>query len=117
MDCDSGICLGNSSATDETPIHCTRCIVRNNFLTRTPENGIYADYTRDCKILNNTLYQNDTLHFGIGELYVQFDTRNNVIENNIFYANSQNIFIMNEYTQNTGNVVDDARTVRELERI
>jgi hypothetical protein len=37
---------------------------------------------------------------------VQFDTRNNVIKNNVLYANSQNIFIMNEYAQNIGNVVD-----------
>jgi hypothetical protein len=30
--------------------------VRNNFITRAPESGILADYTRDCKILNNTIH-------------------------------------------------------------
>lgn len=55
IDCDSGICLGNSSRAEST-IHCTGFIVRNNFITRAPENGILADYTRDCKILNNTIY-------------------------------------------------------------
>lgn len=55
IDCDSGICLGNSSRADST-IHCTGFMVRNNFITRAPENGILADYTRDCKILNNTVY-------------------------------------------------------------
>lgn len=56
IDCDSGICLGNSSRAEST-VHCTRFIVRNNFITRAPENGILADYTRDCKILNNTIHE------------------------------------------------------------
>jgi len=55
IDCDSGICLGNSSRS-RFPIHCTGCIVRNNFVSRAPENGILADYTRDCKILHNTIH-------------------------------------------------------------
>ena len=56
IDCDSGICLGNSHRPPGTEIHCTRCIVRNNFVTRCPEQGILADYTRDCKILHNTIH-------------------------------------------------------------
>ena len=56
VDCDSGICLGNSSKDAETAVHCTGCVVRNNLMTRAPENGILADYTRDCKILHNTIY-------------------------------------------------------------
>ncbi len=56
IDCDSGICLGNSHRVSDDQIHCTRCIVRNNFLTRTPENGILADYTEDCAILHNTVH-------------------------------------------------------------
>jgi parallel beta-helix repeat protein len=56
IDCDSGICLGNSFRPEDITIHCTGCIVRNNFITRAHENGIYADYTRDCKILNNTIW-------------------------------------------------------------
>jgi hypothetical protein len=30
-------------------------VVRNNFVTRAPENGILADHTRGCAILNNTV--------------------------------------------------------------
>ncbi|MDH7571479.1 MAG: right-handed parallel beta-helix repeat-containing protein, partial [Armatimonadota bacterium] len=56
VDCDSGICLGNSHKPLEVPVHAIRCVVRNNFVTRAPENGILADYTRDCKIVHNTLY-------------------------------------------------------------
>jgi hypothetical protein len=56
VDCDSGICLGNSHRPDDIEVHCRRCIVRNNFVVRCPEQGILADYTRDCKILHNTIY-------------------------------------------------------------
>jgi len=55
VDCDSGICLGNSHRHPGTRVHCTGFVVRNNFLTRTPENGILADYTKDCRILHNTV--------------------------------------------------------------
>ena len=56
VDCDSGICLGNSHKKDETEFHCVRCVVRNNFVTRAPENGILADYTKDCVIAHNTVH-------------------------------------------------------------
>jgi len=55
IDCDTGICLGNSHRST-WPIHCTRFLVRNNFVTRCPENGILSDYTQDCKIYNNTVH-------------------------------------------------------------
>ena len=56
VDCDTGICLGNSFRAPGTAVHCTDCIVRNNFVTRTPETGILADYTRDCAIVHNTIH-------------------------------------------------------------
>jgi hypothetical protein len=56
VDCDSGICLGNSHKPADVALHATGCIVRNNFVTRAPENGILADYTRDCKIVHNTIH-------------------------------------------------------------
>nr|MBA3533711.1 right-handed parallel beta-helix repeat-containing protein [Ardenticatenales bacterium] len=60
----------------------------------------------DCIIVNNTFYENDTEHQGYGEIGLQFDTQNNRIQNNIFYANSQSLFIGNNYTQNSGSTVD-----------
>ncbi|MEK7678416.1 MAG: right-handed parallel beta-helix repeat-containing protein [Verrucomicrobiota bacterium] len=56
IDCDTGIALGNSHKPAEVPMHATRCVVRNNFITRAPENGIVADYTRDCQIVHNTIH-------------------------------------------------------------
>jgi Periplasmic copper-binding protein (NosD) len=60
VDCDTGICLGNSHRGADTKIHCHRCIVRNNFVTRCPENGILADYTEDCLIAHNTVHDPDS---------------------------------------------------------
>jgi hypothetical protein len=56
VDCDSGICLGNSHKPADVAVHCTNVIVRNNFVTRAQENGILADHTRDCAILHNTVH-------------------------------------------------------------
>lgn len=55
IDCDTGICLGNSSARGERR-HANGFVVRNNFVVRCSENNILADHTRDCKILNNTVH-------------------------------------------------------------
>jgi hypothetical protein len=56
VDCDTGIALGNSHKPADVATHATRCVVRNNFLTRTPEGGIVADYTVDCQIVHNTVH-------------------------------------------------------------
>ena len=62
VDCDSGICLGNSFKPPEVAFHCTGVVVRNNFVTRVPENGILADSTRDCAILHNTVHDPGSRH-------------------------------------------------------
>ncbi|MEJ7612493.1 MAG: right-handed parallel beta-helix repeat-containing protein [Candidatus Fervidibacter sacchari] len=56
IDCDVGIALGNSWKPPDIDVHCTRIIVRNNFIVRCPESGIVADYTRDCLIAHNTIH-------------------------------------------------------------
>jgi hypothetical protein len=56
IDCDSGVCLGNSFKPPDVDVHARRCVVRNNFVTRCPEQGILADHTRDCRIVHNTLH-------------------------------------------------------------
>ncbi|MEK5238362.1 right-handed parallel beta-helix repeat-containing protein [Paenibacillus sp. FSL L8-0470] len=62
--------------------------------------------TVNCKIINNTLYHNNSLNDGSGEILLQYDTKNNMITNNIVFANSSNVFIYNEQKKNSGNVVD-----------
>ena len=56
VDCDSGICFGNAHRPDGVPIHAVRCVARDNFLARVPENGILAFHTRDCRIVQNTIH-------------------------------------------------------------
>jgi hypothetical protein len=56
IDCDVGLQLGNPHKPHGIQHHCVRFIARNNFITRAPEAGIVTVYTRDCKVLNNTIY-------------------------------------------------------------
>lgn len=56
VDCDSGICLGNSHKPPDVELHARRCVVRDNAVTRCPENGILADYTKDCRIEKNAIH-------------------------------------------------------------
>ena len=57
IDCDVGPPAGQSRIGRTTcSIHCVRCVVRNNFITRAPENGIVAVYTRDCRDPHNTIH-------------------------------------------------------------
>lgn len=57
IDCDVGLQLGNPHRPSEIRHHCVRCIARNNFITRAPEAGIVTVYTKDCKLLNNTIHE------------------------------------------------------------
>lgn len=56
VNCDVGIALGNSYKPQDVETHASRVIVRNNFIVSCPESGIVADYTRDCVIAHNTIY-------------------------------------------------------------
>ncbi|MCB8967688.1 MAG: right-handed parallel beta-helix repeat-containing protein [Ardenticatenaceae bacterium] len=62
--------------------------------------------THHCTIVNNTFFENDTNQDFTGELLIQFDTYDNVVQNNIFVANAQSLFMTNGYTQNENNLVD-----------
>jgi hypothetical protein len=63
--------------------------------------------TENCVIVNNTFYNNATSSDAWGaELYIQYDTRNNLIKNNIFYANSKKLYIQSWSPVMTGNVMN-----------
>ncbi len=105
--------IGIELASEHQGRSTSRIIVRNNFVYLNDIVGIaLGGYdrrrgsTRLCSVLNNTLFRNDRLQWGNGELMLQFDTRDNVIKNNIFQANAQNLLITNPFTENTGNVLD-----------
>ena len=81
IDCDSGICLGNPHRPKDIRDHCVRCIARNNFVTRAAEGGIVPVYTKDCKILNNTIHEPDSR---LGRLIrIVFDNDGLLVANNL----------------------------------
>jgi len=55
-----------------------------------PERG----HTERSKIVNNTLYENDTSATGSGEFQMQWNMANNVFENNIVYAGPRCLFTL-----------------------
>jgi hypothetical protein len=108
-DCNIGIELASEWHGKDT----SYVTARNNFVYNSHTTGIaIGGYdrrrgsTHHCTIVNNTLYNNDTDRAGSGEILIQFDTHDNVVKNNILYANSQNLFISNDYAENVDNVVD-----------
>ncbi|MBN1997587.1 PD40 domain-containing protein, partial [candidate division KSB1 bacterium] len=62
--------------------------------------------TRNCRFINNTLFENNSLKDWNGEMLFQYNTQNNTVENNIFFANNQSILIANPFTLNAGNILD-----------
>ncbi|MCQ4087680.1 right-handed parallel beta-helix repeat-containing protein [Saccharibacillus sp. JS10] len=87
--------------------------VRSNLVVRNAMTGIaIGGYdkkrgsTTNSIITGNTVAYNDTLEWGTGQLYIQFDTQDNIVQNNIFVASGSNTLIRNDYTENTRNKVD-----------
>jgi len=107
--CDIGVELASEHAG-----RASKSIVcRDNLIWSNRVVGIYiggystsVGRTENCRIIHNTLYHNDTLKQGNGEWGLQYDTRTNTFTHNIVVANSQNLLIGNQFTQNSGNVVD-----------
>jgi len=86
---------------------------RNNFIYNNTQVGIaLGGYdkrrgsTQNCVIVNNTLYNNYTQRDWGGEIYIQYDTRNNLIKNNIIFANDARLFVDSWSPVMTGNVID-----------
>jgi hypothetical protein len=105
--------IGIEIASEHSGKSSSYITVKNNFVYRNLIMGIamggydtLRGSTHHCKIVNNTCYHNDTAQDGNGELCLQYDTRHNDIKNNIFFSNSQNLFISNPFSANTGNSVD-----------
>jgi len=114
IDCDAGICLGNSYRPNDVPYHCLRCIARNNFVTKAPQGGIITDYTQHCKILNNTIYELDSR---LGRLIrLVHDNEGLVVANNLLSgpeikneSASRIVFANNLAKDLTAALVDPAR--------
>jgi hypothetical protein len=105
--------IGIELASEHAGKNTSYITVRNNFVYNNTQVGIafggYDDErgsTENCVIVNNTLYNNATQGDWGAELYVQFDTRNNIVRNNIIYANEARLFLESWSEVMTANVVD-----------
>ena len=105
--------IGVELASEHAGQSTSYITLRNNFFYNNTQAGIaIGGYdkrrgsTENCVIVNNTLYNNFTQRDWGAELYIQFDTRNNIIKNNIIYAHDARRFIENWSAVMTANVVD-----------
>ena len=57
-----------------------------------PERG----HTDHCRVLNNTLYENDTSETGSGEFQMQWNMADDIFENNIVYAGPRCLVMVNK---------------------
>lgn len=118
-ECDRGIGL-----VSESDLLATRdCIVRNNFVSNCNRTGIYlGDYlnyygagTDACQVVNNTLFNNNSVGGaldldavdGEGEIRLTENCTNNVIKNNIVYARPERDIFVRKYTATGSNNVID----------
>jgi hypothetical protein len=60
---------------------------------------------QNCSFINNTVFKNDTLNTGNGQLWIQFAS-NNIVTNNIFVAGANNVLIAGDGAGNVANVLD-----------
>lgn len=92
--------LGIELASEHSGHDTSYVTVRNNLVLYSNVTGLsiggYASTvggTDHCTIVNNTLFENDTLQSGSGEFQIQYHASNNVFANNILYANSQGLLV------------------------
>jgi hypothetical protein len=105
--------LGVELASEHSGKNTSYITLRNNFFYNNTQAGIaIGGYdtkrgsTENCAIVNNTLYNNFTQGDWGAELYIQYDTRNNIIKNNIIYADASKRYIESWSAVMTNNVVD-----------
>ncbi|WP_188455493.1 right-handed parallel beta-helix repeat-containing protein [Virgibacillus oceani] len=80
-------------------------IVHSNYYTGISIGGYDEDRggTINSTISHNIMYRNDTKGLYGGQLLLQHDIKNNLIERNILTAGPSRVFIANEFTTNQGN--------------
>ncbi len=105
--------LGVELASEHSGKNTSYITLRNNFFYSNTQAGIamggydkHRGSTENCVIVNNTLYNNYTQGDWGAELYIQYDTRYNLIKNNVIYANSSRRFIESWSAVMTDNIVD-----------
>jgi hypothetical protein len=106
--------IGMELASEHAGKATSYITAKNNLIYSNTQAGIgiggydiHRGSTENCTIINNTLYANVTQGDWGAELFVQYDTRNNVIKNNIIYSNASRKFIESWSDVMSGNTVDN----------
>lgn len=106
--CDVGLEIG----AENKGLVTSAIVVQNNLIFRNDKAGIafggYASNrgrTQSCRFIHNTVFQNDTLDAGFGQLWIQFAS-GNTVANNIFVAGANKVLIASD-AGNTKNVLDN----------
>lgn len=93
--------IGIEVASENANHYATNVTVRSNFVYNNMIAGISIGGgassnggTEGCWIVNNTLFNNNSANQN-GELWIQYHTSRNIIENNIIYAGPANVLIAN----------------------
>ena len=104
--------LGLEVGAENAGYVASRITVENNLLYLNTQAGlVFGGYdqsvgrTKNCNFINNTVYRNDTLNTGNGQLWIQW-ANSNVVTNNIFYAAANNVLIGSDGGGNVGNLLD-----------
>ena len=102
--------LGLEVGAENRGIVTTGVIVRDNVLIANDKTGLVfggfassVGRVRGCAFLNNTLYRNDTLGSGFGELWIQY-AEDNVVRNNVIVAAQRRLLTSD--AGNVGNALD-----------
>jgi hypothetical protein len=105
--------IGIELASEHAGKDTSYITLRNNFIYSNTQVGIaIGGYdtrrgsTSGCVIVSNTLFNNFTQGDWGAELYIQYDTQNNLIKNNIIYANASRRYIESWSPVMSGNLVD-----------
>lgn len=101
--------IGIEVASEHRGRTSSNVITRNNLVYQNTGPGISlggysktVGSTDHCIFVNNTLYKNDTLKTGSGEIQLQYfptSVSGNLLQNNIVYANSQNLLVSSAFSQ------------------
>ncbi|WP_372629178.1 hypothetical protein [Cohnella sp.] len=106
--------FGVELASEQNGQATSNIILRNNYLHHNHGAGLIMGGSGTSNggasnnlIVNNTLYLNDGLNQGYGEVTLQNYNFNNIFANNIFYTFPQKSFIRKSGTNGGGNVIDN----------
>jgi len=107
--------IGIEIASEHDGKSTSGIIVRNNLVKENIVLGIaiggydsQRGSTDNCKIINNTLYKNNTEKIDWGaEILVQYYCSNNIIENNIIHSKSKIPMITNVTNTGQGNIFNN----------